>query len=103
MNNSVKFTHRGGKINISAEAVNNDHCKIIITDSGIGMSDELVNKLFLINEKTKREGTEGEHSGGLGLLLSKELLEKNNGKIEVKSREGEGSSFIISIPGHSPA
>jgi signal transduction histidine kinase len=61
------------------------------------MSPELKSKLFQINEKTSRPGTEGELSTGLGLLLCKEFIEKHNGKIWVESEVGTGSTFAFTI------
>jgi len=98
VSNSVKFTPAGGKINIAAVYSNNHFIEIKISDSGIGMTPELKNKLFMINEKTSRNGTEGELSTGLGLLLCKEFIEKHNGKIWVESEVGDGSIFSFTIP-----
>jgi signal transduction histidine kinase len=61
------------------------------------MSPELKNRIFQINEKTSRPGTEGELSTGLGLLLCKEFIEKHNGKIWVESEVGTGSTFSFTI------
>jgi len=98
VSNSVKFTPAGGKINVAAVYSNNHFIEIKISDSGIGMTPELKNKLFMINEKTSRNGTEGELSTGLGLLLCKEFIEKHNGKIWVESEVGDGSIFSFTIP-----
>jgi PAS domain S-box-containing protein len=98
VSNAIKFTPYGGKVSVTAD-FNNDHSiEIKISDSGIGMTPELKNKLFLINEKTNRKGTEGEPSTGLGLILCKEYIEKNGGKIWVESEEGKGSVFGFTIP-----
>jgi signal transduction histidine kinase len=97
VSNAIKFTPPGGKINVTA-GYNNDHSiEIKISDSGIGMTPELKNKLFLINEKTSRQGTEGEMSTGLGLLLCKEFIEKHDGKIWVESEVGKGSTFSFTM------
>jgi PAS domain S-box-containing protein len=97
VSNAIKFTPSGGKVKVVA-GINTDHfIEIKISDSGIGMTPELINKLFLINEKTSRPGTEGEPSTGLGLLLCKEFIEKHNGKIWVESEVGKGSTFSFII------
>jgi len=62
------------------------------------MNKELITKLFLLNEKTNRKGTEGEPSTGLGLLLCKEFIEKNGGIISVESEVEKGSIFSFTIP-----
>jgi PAS domain S-box-containing protein len=101
VSNAIKFTPKSGEISISAEAVQDKTIEIKICDSGIGMSQELLGKLFLLNEKTSRKGTEGEPSTGLGLLLCKEFIEKHNGKIQVESEEGKGSTFSFAVPMNS--
>ena len=98
ISNALKFTPRGGKVNISAKASENKNIEIAIQDSGIGMSHDLIDKLFRIDMKTNRLGTENEPSSGLGLLLCKELVEKQGGKIRVESEVGKGSTFALSIP-----
>ena len=98
MSNAVKFTPRGGEIIISAMAFGNDAVKISITDSGIGMSTEMIENLFRMDGKTNRKGTENEPSSGLGLILCKALIEKHHGKIWVESEEEQGSVFNFTIP-----
>jgi len=98
VSNAVKFTHKGGKINISAKAKNNNRVLISIKDSGIGMSSGMIDHLFRLDSQINRNGTEGEPSSGLGLILCKEFIEKLGGKIEVESEEGKGSIFYFTIP-----
>jgi PAS domain S-box-containing protein len=98
VSNAIKFTAFGGKINVNADYNNNGSTEVKISDSGIGMPPELKSKLFLLNEKTSRKGTEGELSTGLGLLLCKEFIEKHGGNIRVESEEGKGSTFSFTIP-----
>ena len=101
VSNALKFTPPGGKVNVSALNNNEKSIEVKITDSGIGMTPELKNKLFHLSEKTNRTGTEGEPSTGIGLLLSKEFIEKHGGKIWVESEVGKGSIFSFAIPGAS--
>ncbi|MDO9065456.1 MAG: HAMP domain-containing sensor histidine kinase, partial [Chloroflexota bacterium] len=97
ISNTIKFTTVGGNVSITAD-FNSDHSiEVKVSDSGIGMTPELKNKLFLISEKTSRPGTEGEMSTGLGLLLVKEFIEKHGGKIWVDSEVGKGSTFSFTI------
>jgi len=97
ISNAIKFTISGGKVNVTAN-YNGDHYVVVkISDSGIGMAPELRDKLFQIDEKTSRPGTEGETSTGLGLLLCKEFIDKQNGKIRVESEVGKGSTFSFSL------
>jgi PAS domain S-box-containing protein len=97
VSNAIKFTPVGGKVSVTAHHRSDDSVEIKINDSGIGMPPELKNKLFLLNEKTRRNGTEGEPSTGLGLLLCKEFIEKHNGNIKVESEEGNGSTFSFTM------
>jgi PAS domain S-box-containing protein len=98
VSNAVKFTPKGGKVNISAKSTGVKRVEISVKDSGIGMSQTMVDKLFRLDVKTNRQGTEGEPSTGLGLLLCKEFVEKQDGKIWVESTEGVGSTFYFTIP-----
>jgi PAS domain S-box-containing protein len=101
VSNAIKFTPVGGKVSVEA-VCNNDHLvEVKVRDSGIGMTPELKDKLFLLSERTSRPGTEGELSTGLGLLLCKEFIEKNDGKIWVESEVGKGSTFSFTIRGKS--
>jgi PAS domain S-box-containing protein len=97
VSNALKFTPVGGKVCISADYTDGHYIEVKVKDSGIGMTTELKNKLFIINEKTSRNGTEGELSSGLGLLLCKEFIEKHDGKIWVESETGMGSIFSFTI------
>jgi len=97
VSNAIKFTPPGGKVNVTA-GYNNEHSiEVKISDSGIGMTPELKGKLFRMNEKINRQGTAGESSTGLGLLLCKEFIEKHGGKIEVESEAGRGSIFSFTL------
>jgi signal transduction histidine kinase len=98
VSNALKFTNTGGKISITAEYKSNQFIEVKVIDSGIGMTPEMKSKLFMINEKTSRTGTQGELSSGLGLLLCKEFIEHCGGKIWVESNAGQGSTFFFSLP-----
>ena len=98
VSNAVKFTPKGGRISLSAKTSDYNSIEISIKDSGIGMSTEMVNNLFRLNVQNNRQGTDGEPSSGLGLLLCKEFIEKLGGKIGVESEEGIGSIFHFTLP-----
>jgi signal transduction histidine kinase len=95
--NSIKFTPRGGQIRISADQ-NGNMITIMVMDNGIGISKDNLDKLFRIDEHFSTSGTSNEIGTGLGLILCKELIEKNNGKIWVKSEEGIGTTFFFTLP-----
>ena len=98
VSNAVKFTHKGGKISVSAKPSYGKMIEISVKDSGIGMSCSMIDHLFRLDVQANRKGTEGETSTGLGLLLCKEFVEKLGGKIWVESEEGHGSDFKFTLP-----
>jgi len=69
-----------------------------VKDQGIGISEENIQKLFHIDLKFKTKGTGGETGTGLGLILCKDFVEKNGGRIWCESLEGTGSSFHFTVP-----
>lgn len=97
ISNGIKFTKEYGFIKVEYEKIQNFH-KIYISDSGIGMTKEKLNKLFDIAENTTSLGTKGEKGSGLGLILCKEFVLKHNGTITVQSEVGKGTKFTVSIP-----
>ena len=98
ISNAVKFTPKKGDVAVSANKLNDDFIEICIRDTGIGISMDLIGNLFLIGEQTGRRGTEGEPTAGLGLLICKDFIEKNGGKIWVESEECKGSAFYFTLP-----
>lgn len=98
ISNAVKFTPRGGQIDVSARLSDPETIEISVKDSGIGMNPEMVNNLFKIDLQANRTGTEDEPSTGLGLLLCKEFVEKHDGRIWAESEEGKGSVFYFTLP-----
>ncbi|PCI39357.1 MAG: hypothetical protein COB46_09030 [Rhodospirillaceae bacterium] len=100
--NALKFTPSGGSILVSA-VQSDDEVQITIMDTGVGLSADLIEKIFALDQKTSTLGTAGEEGTGLGLPLCKEMVEKNGGKIWVESTPGEGSKFHFTLPlHHSP-
>ena len=99
LSNAVKFTPKGGKIEIGITETksSDDYTTIYVRDTGIGMSEDIIDKLFRIDETVTSLGTEGEKGTGLGLILCKEFVEKHGGKIWVESEEGKGSTFYFSL------
>jgi signal transduction histidine kinase len=97
LNNAVKFTRRGGDVLVNTK-IENEDVVISVKDTGIGISEETIKKLFRIDSKNSMPGTENEQGTGLGLKLCKEFVEKLGGKIWVESVENEGSEFNFSIP-----
>lgn len=98
VSNAIKFTPRGGKVDIAAKVLPDRFIEVSVADTGIGMNREMLDKLFHLDGKVNREGTEGEASTGLGLILCKEFIEKQGGKLWVESEEGKGSVFYFTLP-----
>ena len=95
--NGIKFTHPGGEVAIEAFK-QNDKVIFTVRDTGVGMEEATINKLFKIEEKTSIKGTQDEKGTGLGLLLCKDFVERHGGKIWVESKIRDGSKFHFSIP-----
>lgn len=98
--NAIKFTPSGKSITILTEEIIIDDKKVIqttIKDTGIGISKINIKKLFKIETNYMSLGTNNEKGTGLGLILCKEFLDKNNGTIRVESKENVGSSFIFTL------
>lgn len=98
VSNSIKFTPQGGEIIIKAEENEENKLLISIADNGVGMKEEILAKLFKIDEHVTTKGTEKEKGSGLGLILCKEFVEKHAGKIWAESKLEEGSVFKLTIP-----
>jgi signal transduction histidine kinase len=96
--NAVKYTPKGGEISLSAKPIGENQAEISVCDNGIGMSKELMDKLFHLDEHSSRKGTDGEASTGLGLIICKDFVNKNGGIIRVESEVGEGSTFSFTLP-----
>jgi signal transduction histidine kinase len=97
VSNSIKFTPQLGKIYI-LNFGSGDMVTVTIEDTGIGMDQGEVNKLFKAEENVSRTGTSMEKGIGLGLLICKEFIAKNNGAIDVFSRKGICTSFLFTLP-----
>ena len=96
ISNAVKFSKRGGSITLSSRTQGNNSI-ICFRDTGVGISEADLKKIFELETFTTR-GTDNEQGTGLGLLLCKDFIEKNGGKIWVESELGKGSKFCVQIP-----
>jgi signal transduction histidine kinase/ligand-binding sensor domain-containing protein/DNA-binding response OmpR family regulator len=98
LSNAFKFTPAGGKIEVSAKQNLNDEVEIVVSDNGIGMSDEERKKIFDRFYQVNSNHTL-EHGGtGIGLAIAKELVELHKGQISVKSNLNLGTEFKITLP-----
>lgn len=97
LSNAIKFTPFGGEILITGKRENGMQ-QFSISDNGIGISDDKLDKLFLQYTTASTKGTANEKGTGLGLMLCKEFVEKNKGAIHVYSKVGKGSTFSVLLP-----
>jgi len=97
ISNALKFTNSGGKVIISAEKLD-DLVEISVSDNGIGMDSQAIEKLFRTDTNYTIKGTANEKGSGLGLILCKEFVERHGGKIWVESELGKGSRFCFALP-----
>ncbi len=106
--NAIKFTPIGGEIKIFTEkdatepGSDKEYMRILVSDNGIGIEDDMCEKLFLANKPSSRPGTEKEEGTGLGLLLSREMVDRHGGKLMVESTPGIGSVFSFLMPIYKP-
>jgi signal transduction histidine kinase len=96
LSNAIKYTSNEGTITITSES-DGESDFLKIEDTGIGMTDQQLGNLFNIESNISTPGTNNEPGTGLGLLLCKELAEKNNAQIQVDSTVGKGSIFTIAF------
>ena len=97
VSNAIKFTEYSGEIIVSGETKNNVS-NISISDSGIGMSEEQIQSILDGTNIIKQRGTKGEKSTGLGLILCRDLVIQNKGKMSIESANGQGCIFHIQLP-----
>lgn len=95
--NAIKFTPHEGSILVFSE-VNQNSITIHIKDSGIGVSEKDQENIFRIDKLVSRRGTDGESGTGFGLSFCKDLIEKNNGQLNLISKPGKGSDFFLTLP-----
>lgn len=97
ISNAIKFTDAKGTIKLSSTYKEN-RVIISVQDTGKGMSSEEISRLFYPQTHFSQPGTLGENGTGIGLLLCKELVELNGGKMWISSKPGKGSTFFFSLP-----
>jgi len=98
LSNAIKFTPEGGNITLSAEWLINDFVELSVKDTGLGISDENIPKLFRLDEFFSTPGTNMERGSGLGLMLCKDIIEKHGSELIVESKLGKGSRFSFKLP-----
>jgi signal transduction histidine kinase len=96
ISNAIKFTRIGGKIELSSTKID-DKIELVVSDNGVGIDEEALSKLFRIDVQHTTKGTAEEKGTGLGLILCKEMVEKNGGSLRIESKVNEGTSFYITL------
>lgn len=97
LSNAIKFSHRGSRVGVNVRSADK-FVEISVYDNGVGLEPDELEKLFLINEKSSKPGTERESGTGLGLILCKEFVERIGGKIGAESEAEQGSRFWFTLP-----
>lgn len=97
VSNAIKFTPRDGKVSVSVFK-KNEFVEVRVKDSGVGFSKDALGRIFKIEERYSTNGTDSEKGTGLGLILCKDFIEKNGGKIWVESDVNKGSVVAFTIP-----
>jgi two-component system, sensor histidine kinase and response regulator len=97
ISNAIKFSEPGKSIELTTQS-ENGKIQLKVIDQGAGMSKEDVAKLFKMEQSTQQIGNSVEKGAGIGLLLVKELVERNQGRVSVTSQPGKGSTFVIELP-----
>ncbi len=95
--NAIKFSHLNSTVKITTELIN-DKVKVNVIDNGIGIKDELVKKILEKLNYESEFGTKGEKGTGLGLIIAKDYIEQNGGKLGIESKVGAGSNFNFTVP-----
>ena len=97
LDNAIKFSPEGAEIRLGAVRENGE-AVIRVSDQGIGIPAGMEARLFTLGDETKRAGTAGESSFGLGLALVRQIVQAHGGTIGVCSKEGKGTTFTIRLP-----
>lgn len=100
LSNAMKFTRPGGRVQIRCQR-NGSQVEVAVSDTGLGIAPERLALLFRLDNKLSTPGTAREPGTGLGLILCAEFAQKNGGTLEVDSRLGEGTTFVLRLPGAS--
>jgi signal transduction histidine kinase len=98
LSNAIKFSHEGGRVEVNIQSpVANKELIFVVKDNGIGIS-KAGQETFLTGNLKVNFGTNKEKGSGLGLLLTKDFIKANHGRIWLESRIGEGTTFFVALP-----
>jgi signal transduction histidine kinase len=97
LSNALKFTPKRGEVEVRAE-MEGDHVRMAVADTGVGIAPEDLERLFDKYEQARSRATRGEKGTGLGLYITRQLVELHGGRIEAQSEVGRGSTFSFTLP-----
>jgi signal transduction histidine kinase len=98
LSNAIKFTPRGGKVILNTATLDPFHAIVSFSDNGVGMDAAAASQVFNISGTLHTPGTEEEKSTGLGLIIVKEFIDRNNGTINIESQKDKGTVVSITLP-----
>jgi signal transduction histidine kinase len=98
LSNAIKFTPRGGLVTLTAEGAGAGRLRVAVTDTGVGIPAEDLGRLFDKYEQARSRATRSEKGTGLGLYITKQIVELHGGEIHVASQVGRGSTFSFTLP-----
>ncbi|HYP52691.1 MAG TPA: ATP-binding protein [Pyrinomonadaceae bacterium] len=98
ISNALKFTPKGGRVEINAEQLHARAARVSVADTGVGIAKDDIERLFDKYEQARSRATRSEKGTGLGLYITRQLVELHGGKISAESEPGKGSVFSFTIP-----
>ncbi len=97
LTNAIKFTPRNGQVTVTVEPEQGG-ARLSVADTGVGMSTEILKRIFDLQKPTSATGTAGERGTGLGLAIVRQWVDLHGGRIEVQSEVARGSTFVVHLP-----
>jgi len=98
LSNAVKFTDGGGEVRVIVAPVGTSQLRLQVRDTGLGIAPEDISRLFVEFQQLDSSSTRRHEGTGLGLALTKKLVELQRGEISVESVLGKGSTFTVTLP-----
>jgi signal transduction histidine kinase/Tfp pilus assembly protein PilF len=98
LSNAIKFTPRGGSVAVNSAIIDPYNAIVSVTDTGVGIEKAAISRIFEMSDTQYTQGTEQEKSTGLGLLIVKEFIDRNNGTINIVSQKERGTTVTITLP-----
>ena len=98
LSNALKFTPKGGRVSVVVERAGDERVRVAVADTGVGIAPDDLPILFDKYEQARHRATRGEKGTGLGLYITRQLVELHGGEIRVESEVGRGSTFTVTLP-----